>query len=70
MERPNVVMIVMDQERRWEDLPAGFPAERELPNRARLRSQSVQFERMTINTNPCTPSRGVLYTGLGALAHS
>jgi arylsulfatase A-like enzyme len=53
----------MDQERRWETLPKNFPFESALPARAELVSTSTTFKRMTCNTNPCTPSRSVLYTG-------
>ena len=63
MERKkNVVLIVMDQEKRWTNLPVEFPFSKELPYRNKLLKESVFYNRMTCNTNPCTPSRGVLYT--------
>ncbi len=63
--KPNIVLIVMDQECRWEDLPKSesFHFEKELPARSQLRRDGTSFPRMCAATNPCTPSRSVLYTG-------
>ena len=63
--KPNIVLIVMDQECRWEDLPKSksFSLEKELPARARLKKEGAYFSRACAATNPCTPSRSVLYTG-------
>eukprot|EP00501_MAST-03F_sp_TOSAG23-6_P001226 GSMAST32.ASY1.ANO1.1272.1 assembled CDS len=61
----NILLIVMDQERRWTDLPSGFYSKLEtiLPGRAKLLRQSVSFDNFFINSAPCTPSRSVMYTG-------
>ncbi len=62
--KPNILVIVVDQMR----APQWFPQQRQLdtllPNLARLRSDSVSFESHYTASNMCTPSRGVLTTGL------
>lgn len=59
----NIILIVTDQERRFHDLPQGFPFDRELPNRKRLMKMGTSFRNAFCASNPCTPNRGVLYTG-------
>jgi arylsulfatase len=58
-KRPNVLMIVTDQEYAHQSLPAGFV----LANRDRLRSRGVTFEHHYATTSVCTPSRSVMLTG-------
>ena len=57
----NILLIVTDQERYFRpgELPAGF----KLPAHERLASRGTTFENHRINSNVCTPSRSVLYTG-------
>lgn len=63
-EKPNILVIIVDQMRS----PQWFPGTRELgellPNLDRLRQRSVSFESHYTASNMCTPSRGVLTTGL------
>lgn len=67
-EAPNIVVIVMDQERDWDTLPPGFTQDsawfkENLPNRHELYKKGVTFSNNYISAVPCTPSRGALYTG-------
>jgi arylsulfatase len=57
----NILLILTDQERYFRpgELPAGF----RLPAHERLVSRGTVFENHRINSNVCTPSRSVLYTG-------
>lgn len=57
--RPNILLIVSDQERDHGWFPAGF----ELPWRDRLRSQGLEFARHYTHSSPCSPSRGSLFAG-------
>lgn len=59
----NIILIVTDQERRFADLPDGFQFDIELPNRKRLIDMGTNFTNAFCASNPCTPNRGVLYTG-------
>jgi arylsulfatase len=56
---PNILLIVSDQERQRDWLPAGF----ELPARQRLLDQGLEFTRYYTHTSPCSPARGTLFTG-------
>jgi arylsulfatase A-like enzyme len=58
-KRPNILMIVTDQEYAHQSLPAGFA----LSNRDRIHSRGVTFENHHATTTVCTPSRSVIYTG-------
>jgi len=59
MARPNILMIVSDEERRndWLDGVVDLPAHR------RLREDGLSFNRHFTNASPCSPSRATLYTG-------
>ncbi len=57
--RPNILVIVTDQEYAHQALPAGVP----LPNRDRLRARGVTFNHHQATTTVCTPSRSVMWTG-------
>jgi arylsulfatase A-like enzyme len=63
-ERPNILVIVVDQMR----APQWFPDPQQLgtllPRLDGLRKQSVSFTAHYSASNMCTPSRGVLTTGL------
>ena len=61
---PNILVILVDQMRAPAWVPASLQLDALLGNLAALRSQSVSFERHYTASNDCTPSRGVLLTGL------
>jgi arylsulfatase A-like enzyme len=56
--RPNILLIVSDQERAAHLLP-----DLERPAHDRLRAEGVSFRNFFANTTPCSPSRSVLYFG-------
>jgi len=58
-------MIVSDQERQRDWLPAGF----ELPNRQRLIDAGLEFTNYYTHSSPCSPSRATLFTGQYMAAH-
>ncbi len=58
-KRPNILLIVTDQERSWADLPNGL----DLPQRAQLAQSASQFAHHHANAVACGPSRSVIYTG-------
>jgi arylsulfatase A-like enzyme len=62
--KPNILVIVVDQMRapQWFPEPAKLAAL--LPNIGRLRKSSVSLESHYTASNMCTPSRGVMTTGL------
>jgi arylsulfatase A-like enzyme len=61
----NVLLILSDQERDWDLMPAGF-VERHCPGRQWLIERGVRFNRATTPTQFCSMARGVVYSG----AHS
>jgi arylsulfatase A-like enzyme len=61
---PNILVIVVDQLRTPVWLPAGMTPASLMPNLAALRAGAVNFERHYTASNDCSPSRGVLVTGL------
>lgn len=62
--KPNILVIVVDQMRapQWFPEPAKLNAL--LPNIARLEKSSVSLQSHYTASNMCTPSRGVMTTGL------
>jgi arylsulfatase A-like enzyme len=62
--QPNILVVIVDQMRtpKWFPAPATLAAV--LPNITALRNSSVSFEQHYTASNDCTPSRGVLLTGL------
>ncbi len=58
-QKPNILIIVTDQEYAHQALPAGVT----LPNRDRLRASGVTFNNHQVTTTVCTPSRSVMWTG-------
>ena len=58
-DRPNILLIVSDEERRndWLDDAVDLPA------RERLRADGLSFDRYFTHASPCSPSRASLYTG-------
>jgi len=59
-ERPNILLIMSDQERARQDLPGSL----DLPNHDRLHATSTEYADFHVTTAPCSPSRSVFYTGL------
>jgi arylsulfatase A-like enzyme len=66
--RPNLVIILTDQERQPQYWPAGW-AEANLPNRQRLADNGLTFTRAFCNSAMCSPSRSTLFTGLYPAQH-
>lgn len=58
-KRPNILLIVTDQEFHRLPRPAGFS----LPNREWLKERGVTFNNYYTTTAPCTPSRATIFTG-------
>lgn len=59
---PNVLLIVTDQERGWDLLPAGF-VEAHCPARSQLMAQSVSFGNAHTPSPFCSMARSTIYTG-------
>lgn len=57
--RPNILMIVTDEERFRLPRPPGF----ELPARERILARGTSFERYYVASAQCSSSRSVIYTG-------
>ena len=57
--KPNILLIVTDQEYAHPQLPEGYS----LPNHDRLKARGVSFDNFQATTTLCTPSRACLYTG-------
>ena len=58
-KRPNILLIVSDQERQRDWIPEGLT----LPNRQRLIDDGLEFTRHYTHSSPCSPSRASLFTG-------
>jgi arylsulfatase A-like enzyme len=67
-DRPNVVLIITDQERYPQYWPPGW-AEANLPNRKRLADHGLTFTHAFCNAAMCSPSRATLFTGLYLTQH-
>jgi choline-sulfatase len=64
MDRPNLILLVTDQQRatqHWPDDPGWV--ERLMPNDAELRRTGISFTRAFIATAMCSPSRASFLTG-------
>jgi arylsulfatase len=57
--RPNILLVITDEERFALPQPAGF----ELPGRERVRQRGTSFDRYYVNSAQCSSSRSVIYTG-------
>ena len=68
LHRPNIVVIITDQERHPMHWPAGW-ADANLPNRKRLADHGLSFTRSFCNTAMCSPSRSTFFTGLYPAQH-
>ena len=58
-DRPNILLVVSDQERQRSWLPPGVS----LPWRDRLRAEGLEFTDYFTHSSPCSPSRASLFTG-------
>src|ERR1700682_3802236 len=58
-KRPNILLIVSDQERQRSWLPDDVS----LPWRDRLRAEGLEFTDYFTHSSPCSPSRASLLTG-------
>ncbi len=63
--RPNILLVVSDQERQRSWLPAGVS----LPWRDRLRAEGLEFTNYFTHSSPCSPSRASLFTGRYLAGH-
>jgi len=60
--RPNIVILMTDQERYPQHWPSGWAREH-LPNRGRLARHGLTFRRAFCAASMCSPSRATLFTG-------
>ncbi|NDJ61585.1 MAG: sulfatase-like hydrolase/transferase, partial [Chloroflexi bacterium] len=67
-DKPNIVIIITDQEREVMHWPEGW-AEENLQARRRLMANGLSFRNAHCNTAACTPSRATLMTGLYPAQH-
>ena len=67
-KKPNVVIIITDQEREVMHWPDGW-AEANLPARRRLMAHGLHFTRAQCNTAACSSSRATFLTGLYPAQH-
>jgi choline-sulfatase len=63
LNRPNIVILLSDQERFPQYYPAGW-AEKHLHTRKRLEQHGLRFDNAFNCTSMCSPSRTSLFTGL------
>ncbi|GAB2661435.1 sulfatase-like hydrolase/transferase [Prescottella soli] len=66
--RPNIVVVITDQERLPMFWPGGWP-EQNLPNRKRLADTGLSFDNAFCNAAMCSPSRSTFFTGLYPAQH-
>lgn len=66
--RPNIVVVITDQERPPMFWPQGW-AEQNLPNRRRLADSGLSFDNAFCNAAMCSPSRSTFFTGLYPAQH-
>jgi arylsulfatase A-like enzyme len=66
--KPNLLLIITDQERDVMHWPPGW-AEDNLPARSRLQAHGLRFTRAQCNTSACSASRATLMTGLYPAQH-
>ena len=67
-QKPNIVVIITDQERRPMYWPQGW-ADQNLPNRKRIADHGLTFDQAVCNTAMCSPSRSTFFTGLFPAQH-
>jgi choline-sulfatase len=67
-KRPNLLILITDQERFPRDWPGGW-ADEHLPNRRRLARHGLTFRRAFCSAAMCSPSRASLFTGAYPAEH-
>jgi choline-sulfatase len=67
-KRPNIIVIITDQERYPQHWPADWMANN-LPAHNRLLANGLSFRRFFCNAAMCSPSRATLFTGLHPAQH-
>jgi choline-sulfatase len=67
-KKPNLLIILTDQERYPRHWPEGW-YESNLPHRKRLADKGLNFSNMYCNSCMCTPSRGTFFTGVYPAQH-
>jgi choline-sulfatase len=66
--KPNLLIVITDQEREVMHWPEGW-AEANLPARRRLMANGLHFTRAQCNTAACSSSRATFFTGLYPAQH-
>lgn len=66
--KPNVLIVITDQEREVMHWPEGW-ADANLPARRRLLANGLQFTRAQCNTAACSSSRATFFTGVYPAQH-
>jgi choline-sulfatase len=66
--KPNLLIVITDQEREVMHWPEGW-AEANLPARRRLMANGLHFSRAQCNTAACSSSRATFFTGLYPAQH-
>lgn len=66
--KPNILIIITDQEREAMHWPAGW-ADTNLPARRRLMANGLHFRRAQCSTAACSASRATFLTGLYPAQH-
>lgn len=67
-KRPNLLLIITDQERYPQHWPANWVAQN-LPAHNRLMANGLTFRRFFCSASMCSPSRATLFTGLHPAQH-
>lgn len=63
--RPNILLVIADQERSWNWLPEGVS----LPWRERLQREGMSLSSHYTHSSPCSPARSTMMTGLHLPEH-
>lgn len=66
--RPNILIVLVDQQRAPRDWPEGWAAEN-IPSFGRLAANGITFNRAYCNACMCSPSRATLFTGVYTHTH-
>lgn len=67
-QRPNIILIITDQERYPHHWPADWAAQN-LPAHQRLMANGLSFRRFFCSASMCSPSRATLFTGVHPAQH-